>query len=239
MIKWTTIEVDLSLVDPDPRNPNNMTTEERRKLAKSLQRPYGQFDDIKLRDHPTKAGRYMIIGGHQRVSVMREELGWATASAKYCGPLEDCYALEIMVNDNELRGEPDPTATALVVSELEDLHTKLGDLGEYRDALAYTDEQRDNLLSLAASLDDSSSFLDDVLYGSGDEEGRPERKTSAEVVIRFGFSDIALARECIQKLWKLLYDFGEVGDKPKRNSLKIPVEFLGDALNRLLTYLST
>jgi len=238
VIKWTTIEVDLSLVDPDPRNPNNMTDALRAKLAKSLQRPYGQFDDIKLRDHPTRSGRYMLIGGHQRVTVMKE-LGWQTATAKYAGPLDDSYTLEIMINDNELRGEPDPTATALVVAELEDLHTKLGDLGEYRDALAYTDEQRDNLLSLAASLDDSSSFLDDVLYGGGDEEGRPERKTSAEVVIRFGFSDVTLARECIQKLWKLLYDFGEVGDKPKRNSLKIPVEFLGDALNRLLTYLST
>ena len=238
MIKWTTIEVDLSLVDPDPRNPNNMTDALRAKLAKSLQRPYGQFDDIKLRDHPTRPGRYMLIGGHQRVTVMKE-LGWQTATAKYAGQLDDSYTLEIMINDNELRGEPDPTATALVVAELEDLHTKLGDLGEYRDALAYTDEQRDNLLSLAASLDDSSSFLDDVLYGGGDEEGRPERKTCAEVVIRIGFSDVTLARECIQKLWKLLYDFGEVGDKPKRNSLKIPVEFLGDALNRLLTYLST
>jgi ParB-like chromosome segregation protein Spo0J len=237
---WKTIEVELDLVDPDPRNPNTMTDEVRSKLTKSLQRPYGQFDDIKIRDHPIHTGRYMLIGGHQRVAVMKE-LGWTVATAKYCGALEDHYALEIMINDNELRGEPDPIATALVVAELETIHTQLGDLEEYRSALAYTDMERENLLAVAASLDESSRFLDDVLHNDEDEEinSLPKLRTSAEVIVRFGFSSTTSARECVQKLWSLLYDFGEVASKPKSNSLKIPAEFLGDALHRLLKYLSS
>lgn len=68
MIKWELKLIDLTKVDKYHKNPRGITDREREELNQGLQK-FGMIDKPIL--NPSEKGRWVIIGGHQRIDWLR------------------------------------------------------------------------------------------------------------------------------------------------------------------------
>ena len=69
--------VPLDDLSPHPLNANVMSDDLREKLRAHIKRT-GRYPHLIVRPHPNKPGRYQVLDGHHRLTVLRD-LGHATA----------------------------------------------------------------------------------------------------------------------------------------------------------------
>src|SRR3990167_8460442 len=79
------IEVKISELKENPKNPRHITKVEMKKLQKSIQE-FGFVDPVIVNKHPDRYN--IIVGGHQRV-IAAKRLGYTTVPVTYVDMPED------------------------------------------------------------------------------------------------------------------------------------------------------
>lgn len=106
--------IPLSQLDPHPSNSNRMAPDYLAKLAANIGRTR-RYPPLVVR--PLPSGRYQILDGEQRSSVLRE-LGEVGAWC-YLWPCDDHDALILMATLNRLEGQDVPARRAALIRELQ------------------------------------------------------------------------------------------------------------------------
>jgi ParB-like chromosome segregation protein Spo0J len=133
--------VPLDDLIPHPLNANVMPDELREKLRVHIQRT-GRYPFIVVRPHPREPGKFEILDGHHRVSVLRD-LGHTEARCDVWG-VTDREAKLLLATLNRLEGQDQPIRRAQLLHEL------LGEmsLDDLAGLLPETDRQLEELHSL-------------------------------------------------------------------------------------------
>ncbi len=145
--------VDPSTLQPNPWNSNRVTSENKRKLEKSIGR-LGNFKPILVRELDN--GELQIVGGENRRDAELKR-GAKTVPILNLGKISDERAKEIGLVDNERYGEDDANALQKLLNELESSH-------ELVDFMPITEDEFDSFWSK-----DSSINLDDLDLDDDDE----------------------------------------------------------------------
>jgi ParB family chromosome partitioning protein len=134
-------EIKVDLLEPNPWNVNRMSPGMMKKLAAYLKRE-GLVEPMVVRPHPTRSGRYEILGGFHRWSICREQLGYETVPCVIVD-LNDKRAKILSVNLNSMSGQTVPSLLSNLLHDLEqemlmpDLEATLPfDQGEITDYLS-------------------------------------------------------------------------------------------------------
>lgn len=112
------LRVTLEAIEPHPLNANLMSPERMEKLQRNIERE-GKYPPLVARPHPTAAGRWQLLDGHQRLEVLRR-LGH-TEAVVFPWPCDDQTALLLLGTLNRLEGEDVPARRAALLAELEQL----------------------------------------------------------------------------------------------------------------------
>ena len=147
------VQLSVDLIDGAPWNANRVPADVMHKLEVYI-RKEGLVQPLVVR--PYRAGRYQMIGGHHRLEVCRDRLGWREVPAVVVD-VDEKRAKVMSINLNELSGDPVPQLLAELVHDL-GRDTSLDDLSTM---LPYsTSELRDfeELLKLPDGLD---AFIED------------------------------------------------------------------------------
>ncbi len=149
---------------PHPLNANVMSEDLREKLRVNIQRT-GRYPFIVVRPHPKEPGKFEILDGHHRVSVLRD-LGHTEARCDVWD-LSDREAKLLLATLNRLEGQDQPIRRAQLLHEL------LGEmsLDDLAGLLPETDRQLEELHALlefpaeeiAALLDEAAEQEEKVL----------------------------------------------------------------------------
>lgn len=128
----TYLEVDVTLIDPHPQNPN---VSDEAALSESIDE-LGWFGAVVVRRKD--GGRYEMLGGEHRWKN-QVAAGEATIPAIILHDVDDVKALKIMLQDNEQtrRGHYDSERLTVVLKSLPDLKGSgfdLAALAKYEDA---------------------------------------------------------------------------------------------------------
>jgi len=111
------VEIKIDLLDPNPWNVNRMSSGMQKKLTAYLKRE-GLVEPIVVRPHPTKNGRYEILGGFHRWSICKDELEYETVPCVIT-PLNDKRAKILSVNLNSMSGQTVPSLLSNLLHDLE------------------------------------------------------------------------------------------------------------------------
>jgi ParB-like chromosome segregation protein Spo0J len=116
------IKVTLKELNFAPYNPNAMTKKERRSLRASLLK-HGLVLNLVVQKHSEAYGPMILIGGHQRVDVMREicaEKGWAEPDGVPAVVLDvtDSIAKQLNASLNNVHGDNDPNKLGLMFADV-------------------------------------------------------------------------------------------------------------------------
>jgi hypothetical protein len=99
-------EIDITLLDPDPNNPNIMTDAEFNMLYDNLEK-VGFTDPVLV--FPVEEGRFRIVGGHHRVEVAKLLDFEAVPCTVITDPAFDEQQAQFqMVRHNVIHGRMDP-----------------------------------------------------------------------------------------------------------------------------------
>ncbi len=108
-------QIPLDDLLPHPLNSNVMSPEYREKLLAHIRRTAG-YPFLVVRPHPTEQGKYQVLDGHHRVSVLRE-LGHAEARCDVWD-VDDREAKLLLATLNRLEGQDQPLRRAQLLHEL-------------------------------------------------------------------------------------------------------------------------
>ena len=108
-------QIPLDDLVPHPLNSNVMPPEFREKLLAHIRRT-GRYPFLVVRPHPTEAGKYQVLDGHHRISVLRE-LGHAEARCDVWD-VDDREANLLLATLNRLEGQDLPLRRAQLLHEL-------------------------------------------------------------------------------------------------------------------------
>ena len=147
--------VDLTDLIPHPLNANVMPEDLREKLKAHIKRT-GRTPFVVVRPHPNEAGKYQILDGHHRVSILRE-LGHTEARCDLWD-VSDREANLLLATLNRLEGQDEPIRRAQLLHEL------LGEmsLDDLAGLLPETDRQLEELHALLEfPADEVAALLED------------------------------------------------------------------------------
>ncbi len=108
-------QIPLDDLLPHPLNSNVMSAEYREKLLAHIKRT-SRYPFLVVRPHPTEAGKYQVLDGHHRISVLRE-LGHTEARCDVWD-VDDREAKLLLATLNRLEGQDLPLRRAQLLHEL-------------------------------------------------------------------------------------------------------------------------
>lgn len=111
------VNIKTDLLEANPWNVNRMSKPMMKKLAAYLKRE-GLVEPIVVRPHPTKDGRFEILGGFHRWTICKDELGYETVPCVIV-PLNDKRAKILSVNLNSMSGQTVPSLLSSLLHDLE------------------------------------------------------------------------------------------------------------------------
>jgi ParB/RepB/Spo0J family partition protein len=109
------LDLKLTQLEADPRNPNVCLPEILEKLKTNIQRTQ-LCPPLIVRPHPSKKNKYMLIDGHHRKLVL-EALGWSTVTCQVWDVSEQEAQLALATL-NRLRGTDIPQKRAELLASL-------------------------------------------------------------------------------------------------------------------------
>lgn len=142
------VHIPCGAIDPAPWNPNRVPPETMHKLREYI-RTAGLVQPLIVRPI---GDRYQMVGGHHRLQVCRDDLGYTEVPCVVVD-VDERRAKILAINLNELSGEPVPSLMAEIVHDLA-RDTSIDDLAT---TLPYSKaELRDfeQLLQLPAGLEE-------------------------------------------------------------------------------------
>lgn len=90
--------VKIQELHPADYNPRRMSVEDRRHIQESLSK-YGFAEPVVVNRHPDRMN--IIVGGHQRVTVAKEDLGYTEVPCVFVNlPLDKEKELNVRLNKN-------------------------------------------------------------------------------------------------------------------------------------------
>ena len=140
MIKWKLEEVQIKLLKEHPKNPRQIKKEQFERLS-------GLIDKFGLIDKPIVNKDFTIIGGHQRIRVLKNKKIKTVECWVAEEQLSDEQVEELMLGLNLHQGSWDL-----------DL---LADLYDPIDLLTYLEEEMDKLTMIVKKIHDFISEVDD------------------------------------------------------------------------------
>jgi len=99
-------------------NVNRMSRAMMKKLTAYLKRE-GLVEPIVVRPHPTKLGKYEILGGYHRWTICKDELGYETVPCVVVEGLDDKRAKILSINLNSMSGESVPSLLSNLLNDLQ------------------------------------------------------------------------------------------------------------------------
>ena len=181
------LTVDLTDLDPAPRNANVLPPAQYDRLVESIRR-VGFAQPILVR--PLAGGRYELVDGHHRTRAMRE-LGEPTIPAVVLEGNEDPRLVALAMN--RLRGETDLAIAGLIIEDLIDD-------GVLADALSISGFSESELNDLVSAMQSSEPSLDDMDLG-GQPEAPPDQ-VAKPFLLELTFTcreDLALVKKALRK----------------------------------------
>jgi ParB-like chromosome segregation protein Spo0J len=163
-------QIPLDDLLPHPLNSNAMSPEYKDKLVAHVRRT-GRYPFLVVRPHPTEPGKYQVLDGHHRVSVLRE-LGHAEARCDVWD-VDDRESKLLLATLNRLEGQDLPLRRAQLLHEL---------LGEWSapDLGGLLPETEAEILDLHSLLEFPAEEIAEQLAAEADEEEK-----TLPVVIHF------------------------------------------------------
>ena len=137
-------------------NVNRMSAPMMKKLAAYLKRE-GLVEPIIVRPHPTRDGRFEILGGFHRWTICKEQLGYQTVPCVVLTGLDDRRAKILSINLNSMKGESVPSLLSNLLHDLEQ-EMPLDDMAM---TLPYDANEIVDVLSLMQLPDDFADELED------------------------------------------------------------------------------
>ncbi|RLC30395.1 MAG: hypothetical protein DRH37_05435 [Deltaproteobacteria bacterium] len=162
----TSLKIDL--LEPNPWNVNRMSAAMKKKLTAYLKRE-GLVEPIVVRPHPSKDGRYEILGGFHRWSICKDELGYDTIPCVIVS-LNDKRAKILSINLNSMSGQPVPNLLSKLLHDLEQEMT----LPDMEATLPFEQGEITDFLSL---LQIPEGFADEL-----EQQARQKDKDAPEVL---------------------------------------------------------
>jgi len=124
--KMKVVERSISELIPAEYNPRQLSSEQREHIAASLKR-FGFVDPVIVNTHPDREN--IIIGGHMRTRVAKEELGFTEVPCVELSlTLDQEKELNIRLNKNSGSWDFDALANHFDVDDLTDWGFELGEL---------------------------------------------------------------------------------------------------------------
>jgi ParB-like chromosome segregation protein Spo0J len=163
-------QIPLDDLLPHPLNSNVMAPEYREKLLAHIRRT-GRYPFLVVRPYPGEPGRYEVLDGHHRVSILRE-LGHAEARCDVWD-VDDREAKLLLATLNRLEGQDLPLRRAQLLHEL---------LGEWSatDLGGLLPENEAEILDLHSLLEFPAEEIADQLMAEAEEQEK-----TLPVVIHF------------------------------------------------------
>lgn len=164
------LQIPLDDLLPHPLNSNVMPPEYREKLSAHIRRT-GRYPHVVVRPHPSAPGKYEILDGHHRVSILRD-LGHRDARCDVWD-VDDREAHVLLATLNRLEGQDQPLRRAQLLHEL---------LGEWssEDLAALLPESEQEIEELHRLLEFPAEEISAEL-----EAEAAEREKSLPVVVYF------------------------------------------------------
>lgn len=179
------LEVDLDLLDPNPKQPRHLMDDDAlTELVDSI-RLYGIIQPIAVTRHSN--GRFIILAGHRRVEAMRrlrdaakpeERARWAKIPATDRGPTASDQLAELALTENLLRDDLRPMETADALSDLKSSRSMSTEQLAEHLGLELTKTKR--LLQLAAAPPSVKDALGKGLMVEASDETTPGGKPRRE-----------------------------------------------------------
>jgi ParB-like chromosome segregation protein Spo0J len=153
-------QIPLDYLLPHPLNSNVMPAEYREKLLTHIKRT-GRYPYLVVRPHPRERGKYEVLDGHHRVSVLRD-LGRMDARCDVWD-VDDREAKLLLATLNRLEGQDLPLRRAQLLHEL---------LGEWSatDLGGLLPETEAEILDLHSLLEFPAEEIADQLIAEADEQ---------------------------------------------------------------------
>jgi ParB-like chromosome segregation protein Spo0J len=163
-------QIPLDDLVPHPLNSNVMSQEYREKLLAHIKRT-GRYPFLVVRQHPAEEGKYQVLDGHHRISVLRE-LGHTEARCDVWD-VDEREAKILLATLNRLEGQDLPLRRAQLLHEL---------LGEWSapDLGGLLPETEAEILDLHSLLEFPAEEIADQLMTEAEE-----REKTLPVVIHF------------------------------------------------------
>jgi len=209
------IELETGMLEPNTWNVNRMNEAMLKKLTAYLKRE-GMMEPIIVRPHPTKEGRYEILGGFHRWTICSERLKYKTIPCVITD-LDDKRAKILSINLNSMSGQ---TVPHLLSNLLHDLQQEMV-MPDLEATLPFDKNEITDYLSL---LQIPEGFADEL-----ELEAKQKDKDAPEVVT------LVLDKNQFE-IWEqaLAMAEDEVGDvkNPKAKTLELmAVKFVGNGDN--------
>jgi ParB family chromosome partitioning protein len=172
-------EIDVDRLEPNPWNPNRMSTEMYEKLREYVKKE-GLVEPIVVR--PRGEG-YQILGGYHRWKIA-QDLGYETVPCAVVD-LDDRRAKVLSVNLNEMKGQ---SVTSLLSELIYDLNKELT-LEDLETMLPYTEGELKDCLEIMKIPDGLEALLNEQAEQA--ERERPH-------ILSFVVDDVEPVEEAIQ-----------------------------------------
>lgn len=163
--------IGVEFLQPHPKNPNKMPPAMFEKLKKNIER-WGVYKPVRVRRIPNQSD-YQILGGHQTVEACKElEINEIPCVVL---DLDDYQAMNLMLNDNEIKGEHDPVAQARALQAMlehraleqvanDTIHTK----EKIQAFLDLENKQRQRAVAFTAGKEKSNVYAVEAAYAGED-----------------------------------------------------------------------
>jgi hypothetical protein len=201
------LELAIAALEPNPWNPNEMSSFMVDKAQESLDR-FGQIKRVIVRPHPTEEGRYQILDGYHRCRIAG-------------------LAGETMMRCEVVHGIPDAEAKRLGLA-LNDIHgdnnrEKLGqllcDLGaaEDTDALPWNENEIEHLMGLGSD-DDDEEVDEPEISDPPDTTAEPPLDELTTVILCMTPVGVDKLGQCMSLLQS---ELGQVSDQREATGLVV------------------
>ena len=144
-------ELQIQDIEPDPDQPRKEFDQEKLKTLADSIKKIGLIQDIAVRPHPTKKGKYIIIAGERRYRA-HKIAGLTHARTRIYDLVDPKDIFAIQVAENVGRKDMNPIETATAFKKLYDVGMPIEEIAKKVSAKAVTVERKMQLLNLIPGL---------------------------------------------------------------------------------------
>ncbi len=152
------VEIGIDDLVAAPRNPNKMPKHKFEALKRFITK-HGFAQDIVVRQHPRKPGKWEIVDGHHRVQAVQEIGGFTGLPARDASSLDDAEIVELMLSLNNNRGDLDLTAVSIEFDMLIDGGRSVEDLT----TTGFTADEIETLIGATQELTEDELLQDAII----------------------------------------------------------------------------